>query len=98
MDTLAQNQIELNKKYGKRLIYIAWSIEIVAASIGLFIGISSAISSISYYESMEGGDAIIGNTFTNTFIGAAPIIIAAVELTKIPLALGFIELRGWYGV
>ena len=90
MDTLAQNQIELNKKYGKRLIYIAWSIEIVAASIGLFIGISSAISSISYYESMEGGDAIIGNTFTNTFIGAAPfIIIAAVELTKIPLALGF---------
>ena len=90
MDTLAQNQIELNKKYGKRLIIIAWSIEIVAASIGLFIGISSAISSISYYDSMEGGDAIIGNTFTNTFIGAAPfIIIAAVELTKIPLALGF---------
>lgn len=90
MDTLAQSQIELNKKYGKRLIYIAWSIEIVAASIGLFIGISSAISSISYYESLEGGDALIGSTFTNTFIGAAPfIIIAAVELTKIPLALGF---------
>lgn len=90
MDTLAQSQIELNKKYGKRLIYIAWSIEIVAASIGLFIGISSAISSISYYESLEGSDALIGSTFTNTFIGAAPfIIIAAVELTKIPLALGF---------
>lgn len=90
MDALAQSQIELNKKYGKRLIYIAWSIEIVAASIGLFIGISSAISSISYYESLEGSDALIGSTFTNTFIGAAPfIIIAAVELTKIPLALGF---------
>ena len=30
------------------------------------------------------------NKFTDTFIGAAPfIIIAAVELTKIPLALGF---------
>ena len=90
MDALAQSQIELNKKYGKRLIIIAWSIEIVAASIGLFIGISSAISSISYYESLEGSDALIGSTFTNTFIGAAPfIIIAAVELTKIPLALGF---------
>ena len=90
MDALAQSQIELNKKYGKRLIAIAWSIEIVAASIGLFIGISSAISSISYYESLEGSEALIGSTFTNTFIGAAPfIIIAAVELTKIPLALGF---------
>lgn len=90
MDALAQSQIELNKKYGKRLIIIAWSIEIVAASIGLFIGISSAISSISYYESLEGNDVLIGSTFTNTFIGAAPfIIIAAVELTKIPLALGF---------
>ena len=87
MDTLAQSQIELNKKYGKRLIYIAWTIEIIAASIGLFIGISSAITSISYYESLEGSDALIGNTFTNTFIGAAPfIIIAVVELTKIPLA------------
>lgn len=90
MDTLAQAQIELNKKYGGRLVAIAWSIEIIAASIGLFIGISSAISSIAYYESLEGSNAIIGSTFTNTFIGAAPfIIIAAVELTKIPLALGF---------
>ena len=28
MDTLAQAQIELNKKYGGRLVAIAWSIEI----------------------------------------------------------------------
>ncbi len=90
MDTLAQAQIELNKKYGGRLVAIAWTIEIIAASIGLFIGISSAISSIAYYQGLEGSDAMIGSTFTNTFIGAAPfIIIAAVELTKIPLALGF---------
>ena len=33
---------------------------------------------------------MLGNKFTDTFIGAAPfVIIAAVELTKIPLALGF---------
>jgi len=90
MDALAQAQIELNKTYGKRLVSIAWTIEIIAASIGLFIGISSAMSSISYYQDLEGSDAMIGSTFTNTFIGAAPfIIIAAVELTKIPLALGF---------
>ena len=90
METLAQAQIELNKKYGGRLVAIAWTIEIIAASIGLFIGISSAISSIAYYQGLEGSEVMIGSTFTNTFIGAAPfIIIAAVELTKIPLALGF---------
>lgn len=89
MPTVAEQQIELNKKYGKQLVYIAWGIEIVAASIGLFIGISSALSTIEYYNNLEEG-TIVGNTFTNVFIGAAPfIIIAAVELTKIPLALGF---------
>ena len=86
MDSLAQAQIELNKVYGKRLIIIAWAIEIVAASIGLFIGISSAIYGLQFYD--EG--SMLGNKFTDTFIGAAPfVIIAAVELTKIPLALGF---------
>ena len=89
MDAIAQSQIELNKQYGKNLVRIAWGIEIIAASIGLFIGVSSAYSTIEYYSKME--DAIrTGNVFTNVFIGAAPfIIIAAVELTKIPLALGF---------
>ncbi len=86
MDSLAQAQIDLNKVYGKRLIIIAWTIEIVAASIGLFIGISSAIYGMQFYD--EG--SMLGNKFIDTFIGAAPfIIIAAVELTKIPLALGF---------
>ena len=50
MDSLAQAQIELNKVYGKRLIIIAWTIEIVAASIGLFIGISSAIYGLQFYD------------------------------------------------
>jgi hypothetical protein len=89
MDTIAQAQIELNKLYGKRLVAIAWAIEIVAASIGLFIGVSSAYSTIQYYNDLDQA-VLTGNTFTNVFIGAAPfIIIAAVELTKIPLALGF---------
>ena len=89
MDAIAQSQIELNKQYGKNLVRIAWGIEIIAASIGLFIGVSSAYTTIGYYADME--DALrVGNVFTNVFIGAAPfIIIAAVELTKIPLALGF---------
>lgn len=86
-------QVELNKLYGKRLVIAAWGIELVAASIGLFIGISSAISTIEYYQNLD-LSVVTGNTFTNVFIGAAPfVIIAAVELTKIPLALGFYRVK-----
>ena len=89
MDTLAQAQIELNKKYGKRLISIAWIIEIIAASLGLFIGIVNALATMEYYNGLQ-KDVIIGTTFSNVVIAGAPfLIIAAVELTKIPLALGF---------
>lgn len=89
MDSIAKAQIQKNEKYGDNLVKIAWSIEIVAASIGLFIGISSAYTTIGYYSGLE-DEVRTGSVFTNVFIGAAPfIIIAAVELTKIPLALGF---------
>ncbi len=89
MDSIAKAQIQKNEKYGDNLVKIAWSIEVVAASIGLFIGISSAYTTIGYYSGLE-DEVRTGSVFTNVFIGAAPfIIIAAVELTKIPLALGF---------
>lgn len=86
--SFAASQISLNKKYGKRLVLIAWGIEILAASIGLFIGWYNASTTVAYYSDRPG--AIIGSTFASVFIGAAPFaIIAAVELTKIPLVLGF---------
>ena len=89
MDQIAKSQIEKNEQYGKNLVRIAWAIEIVAASIGLFIGISSAYTTIGYYSDLD-ESVRTGSVFTNVFIGAAPfIIIAAVELTKIPLTLGF---------
>jgi len=94
MEYSSAEQIQLNKKYGGRLIAIAWAIEIVAASIGLFIGINTATSSIEYYSDLESSSGLVGDAFTNVFIGAAPfIIIAAVELTKIPLVLGFYRTR-----
>ena len=94
MEQSASEQIQLNKKYGGRLIAVAWAIEIVAASIGLFIGINTATSSIEYYTDLETASGLVGDKFTNIFIGAAPfIIIAAVELTKIPLVLGFYRTR-----
>ena len=90
---MEKNTAELNKIYGKRLVMLAWGIEIIAAIIGLFIGISSALFSIEYYSELD-ESVIVGNTFSNVFVGAAPfIIIAIVELTKIPLALGFYKAR-----
>tara|TARA_Y100001980_G_C14547232_1_gene327678 strand:+ start:206 stop:1903 length:1698 start_codon:yes stop_codon:yes gene_type:complete len=88
MDSAAQSQIELNKKYGKRLVAVAWIIEIIAASLGLFIGIYGAYFAYDYYQSTEG--TISGTAVADIYIGSAVfIIIAAVELTKIPLVLGF---------
>jgi hypothetical protein len=94
MEIVDETQVELNKKYGKRLVGIAWAIEVVAASIGLFIGFNTANSSIAYYAELENSSALTGDAFSNVFIGAAPfVIIAAVELTKIPLVLGFYRIR-----
>lgn len=94
MQIVEETQVELNKKYGKRLVRIAWAIEIVAASIGLFIGFNTASSSIAYYAELDNSSALTGDAFSNVFIGAAPfVIIAAVELTKIPLVLGFYRIR-----
>ena len=90
MDQIAQSQIELNKKYGTRLIYIAWAIEIAAAATGLFIGYTNAGQGAEYFSEQEKLTGIAGFAFSNQFIATAPFfIIAAVELTKIPLALGF---------
>ena len=97
MDIVAQDQIDLNKKYGKRLVAIAWSIEIVAASIGLFIGFNQAQQSIDYYATLSQTATLVGDQMSNVIIGAAPfLIIAAVELTKIPLVLGFYRTRDFF--
>lgn len=93
-ETYPSIEMDLNIKYGKRLVWIAWAIELTAASIGLFIGITTAIASIDYYDALDDSGAITGTTFSNVFVGAAPfIIIAAVELTKIPLVLGFYRVK-----
>ena len=97
MDIVAQDQIELNKKYGKRLVAVAWAIEIIAASIGLFIGFNQAQQSIDYYATLSQTATLVGDQMSNVIIGAAPfLIIAAVELTKIPLVLGFYRVRDFF--
>ena len=97
MDQIAQSQIELNKKYGTRLIYIAWAIEIAAAATGLFIGYTNAGQGAEYFSEQEKLTGIAGFAFSNQFIQQPLFIIAAVELTKFLLRLVFTEQKGFYG-
>ena len=71
-----QSQIELNKIYGKRLVAIAWLIEIVAASLGLFMGIYGGLVAYRFYEQNEGD--VSAAAYSDIYIGSAVFIIIAV--------------------
>ena len=82
------------KKAGRLIFGIAIAVEVLAASIGLFIAWIMAYS--AYYdlptESQNTG------AFINALIGALPfLVIAVIEPTKIPLAYGLYKVRllGW---
>ena len=86
--SLNKSQIKLNKIYGKRLVATAWIIEIIAASLGIFIGFYGAYFAYDFYQIND--SKISSLAIADIYIGFAVfIIIAAVELTKIPLVLGF---------
>ncbi|MDB9870798.1 tetratricopeptide repeat protein [Alphaproteobacteria bacterium] len=82
------------KKAGQWIFGIAVSVEVLAASIGLFIAWIMAYS--SYYDmpiEEQNTGAVI-----NAMIGALPfLVIAVIEPTKIPLAYGLykVKLIGW---
>tara|TARA_Y100001970_G_scaffold293489_1_gene440662 strand:+ start:3979 stop:5790 length:1812 start_codon:yes stop_codon:yes gene_type:complete len=76
-------KFETNKRSGKQLIVIAWIIEVIVVFAGLFF----ALYNIAL--ALENKVANL-SLWLNTLSGALPfIIIAIVELTKIPLAMGF---------
>ena len=82
-------QLEIFEKevrYGKQLYIIAWGVEIIAVGLGLFIAVSIAYDAYSTYPTPTTSQTL------NATIGALPFFaIAIVELTKIPLAGGFIK-------
>ena len=78
--------------YGKKILYVAWAVEILAAIIGLTIAWATAFDA---YNGIENPDQ---SHLMNALIGALPfLIIAVIEPTKIPLAGGFYKTRilGW---
>ena len=85
-------KFEAEAKYGQRILYVAWAVEILAALIGLTIAWATA------YDAYRGIDNPDQSQLMNALIGALPfLIIAVIEPTKIPLAGGFYKTRilGW---
>lgn len=87
-----KKEFENESQYGKKILYVAWAVEILAALIGLTIAWATA------YDAYRGVESPTEHHLLNALIGALPfIVIAIIEPTKIPLAGGFYKTRmlGW---
>jgi HK97 family phage prohead protease len=81
------SDVQSEKKFwGKKLIIAAWSFEIVAAFIGLMIAWAQGFETYIAYQEQNNGVFPISKFF-DIFIAALPfIMVAGVELLKIPFA------------
>ena len=89
-DSEAKFQREQN--FGRKLFIAAWAVEIMAASLGLLI--AGFVAFDAYSQNPDHS----GNSLLNAIMGALPfVLIAVIELTKIPLASGLYRVRqyGW---
>jgi len=83
-----EKKFEAEASYGRKILYVAWAVEILAATIGLTIAWATAYDA---YANIENPDS---HHLINALIGALPfLIIAVIEPTKIPLAGGFYKTR-----
>ncbi len=77
--------MEERQKIGRRLIAFAWGVEFVAASIGVIIAVLVIFNTQQQIKDL-GGDTG-PSLYMGMFLGGLPfIIVAMIELTKIPLA------------
>ena len=82
---------EDRKKIGSRLYRFAWVIEFFAVGIGLGIAVMQLAT--SFTELAKGKDGALGfGDYTNIVIAAVPfLMVAIVELTKIPFVDAFYQ-------
>jgi len=74
--------------YGRKILYVAWAVEILAAMIGLTIAIAVGWDAFKDIENPNTSQIL------NAVLGALPfLVIAVIEPTKIPLAGGFYKTR-----
>ena len=87
-----KSQFESEADYGKKILKIAWTVEILAALTGLFIAWGQGYDIYASIDNPTASDLL------GAIMGALPfVIIAVIEPTKIPLAGGFYKTKilGW---
>lgn len=86
---------EYQNRYAAFLIRLAWTVEIIAVLIGLTISVVVSVASSTY-----GGDeqsfGILGKSAT-VLVAALPfVLVAVVELCKIPLVFAFMAVSNFF--
>ena len=72
-------------KVGRRLITFAWGVEVLAAIVGLMIAVLVILTTAE--EISRAGLSMGPSSYLDMFLGGLPfVVVAMVELTKIPLA------------
>lgn len=80
---------EYKDKYATFLIKLAWSVEIVAVLIGLMISLVVSISASQAFMSGQEDAGFFGTTSNMLVAGLPFLLVALVELCKIPLIFTF---------
>lgn len=87
------------EKYADFLIRLAWVVEIIAVLIGLTISIVVSISANQSYTD-QGSAGLLGNSASILVAGLPFLLVAVVELCKIPLTFAFMAVKNlfWRGL
>lgn len=85
--------------YANFLISLAWAVEIIAVLIGLTISIVVSISANESYSTQESA-SLLGNSASILVAGLPFLLVAVVELCKIPLTFAFMAVKNmfWRGL
>ena len=83
---------EIINKMGARLIGLAWAVEILAALVALTIAV---ITGYSIFEEMQNSaDKLQSAILISVVLGGLPfLMVAVVEITKIPLVVAYFYAR-----
>ncbi|MET4695704.1 hypothetical protein [Endozoicomonas lisbonensis] len=86
-------------RYASFLIGLAWTVEIIAVLIGLTIAIVVSISANESYSNQETA-SLLGNNASILVAGLPFLLVAVVELCKIPLTFAFMAVKNvfWRGL
>lgn len=79
--------------YSKFLIYLAWTVEIIAVCIGFMI---SMLVSISAFHADTENISLLDSSSSVLIAGLPFLLVAVVELCKIPLVFTFMNVRSRY--